>query len=472
MEQKATEVNRFTDIFKTLKANQYKVANTSAKQRIAKLKTLKNALEVDYKQAIREALQKDLNKPYLETDLTEIYPVIKEIKYASKHLKSWMKNQPVDTPLALLGASSWIKYEPKGVCLIMAPWNFPVNLLLVPLVSAIASGNTVVLKPSEMTAHASQVLKQIIETVFSSDEIVLVEGGIEESQDLLKLPFNHIFFTGSPAVGKIVMRAASEHLTSVTLELGGKSPSIIHESANLKDVIKKTVFGKFLNSGQTCIAPDYMLVHESIKEEFVSVFKETVAKFYSENPETSHSYCRVINGKHHQRLLHHLEDAKQRGAKIEIGGQENAKENYLAPTLVLDVPLEATLMQDEIFGPILPVLTFKTLNDILEIVNSKDKPLALYIFSKNRAFIKQVINTTRAGGTCINHNLIHFLNNNLPFGGSNHSGLGKSHGKFGFEAFSNPRAVMKQHTMGALDLLYPPYTNLKQKLIDLTLKWF
>lgn len=465
-------VQNIEAIFNTLKSNQWKVGNTNSKERLRKLKVLKKALESTYKQELREALKKDLNKPYLETDLTELYPVIKEIKYVSKQLKFWMENQPVGTPLALIGATSWIKYEPKGVCLIMAPWNFPVNLLFVPLVAAIAAGNTVVLKPSEMTPHSSKVMKKIIEDVFKPDEVVLIEGGIQESQELLKLPFNHIFFTGSPTIGKIVMKAASEHLTSVTLELGGKSPSIIDASANLKDAVKKTVFGKFLNAGQTCIAPDYMLIHESIKDDFVSLFKETVIKFYSENPEQSQSYCRTVNEKHHARLLNHFEEAKKLGATIELGGLENKKGNYLSPTLISNVPREASLLQEEIFGPILPIVTFRTIDDVLEIINSKEKPLALYIFSKNKTFAKQVIKNTRAGATCINHNLIHFLNNKLPFGGSNNSGLGKSHGKFGFEAFSNKRAVMKQHTIGALDLLYPPYNSFKQKIIDWTLKWF
>ena len=315
-------------------------------------------------------------------------------------------------------------------------------------------------------------MKQVVETVFSPNEVVLVEGGIDMAQELLRLPFNHIFFTGSPMVGKLVMKAAAENLSSVTLELGGKTPSIVDASANLEDVVRKTVFGKFLNAGQTCIAPDYMIVHESIKEAFVELFKKTVNKFYSENPEQSNSYCRIVNQKHHTRLLKHLEDSKKLGANIELGGIENEKDNYLAPTLVTNLSKESTLLQDEIFGPILPVLTFKSLEDILEIVNEKEKPLALYIFSKNKHFIKEIITNTRSGATCINHNLIHFLNNNLPFGGSNHSGLGKSHGKFGFEAFSNKRAIMKQHTVGALDLLYPPYNKFKQKIIDLTLKWF
>lgn len=467
-----TNDNSFIQIFNLLKENQFKIANTGSKQRIAKLKSLKKALEVTYKQELRDALKKDLNKPFLETDLTEIYPIIKEIKYISKNLGSWMKNQNVDTPLALIGASSWIKHEPKGVCLIMAPWNFPVNLLFVPLVSAIAAGNTVILKPSEMTVHTSKVMKKIIENVFSHDEVAFIEGGIQESQELLKLPFNHIFFTGSPNVGKIVMKAAAENLTSVTLELGGKSPSIIDASANLKDVVHKTVFGKFLNAGQTCIAPDYMMVHESIKDEFISLFKETVTKFYSENPEQSQSFCRVVNGKHHERLVNHLEEAKKLGAIVELGGIENEKNNYIAPTLISNVPKQASLLQEEIFGPILPIVTFKTVDEVLNMINSKEKPLALYIFSKKKSFTNQIINNTRAGATCINHNLIHFLNNNLPFGGSNHSGLGKSHGKFGFEAFSNKRAIMKQHTIGTLDLLYPPYNSFKQKLIDLTLKWF
>ena len=468
----ATNENIFIQIFNLLKENQFKVANTTSKERIAKLKALKKGLESTYKYELREALKNDLNKPYLETDLTEIYPVIKEIKYISKNLGSWMKNQKVNTPLALIGASSWIKHEPKGVCLIIAPWNFPVNLLFVPLVSAIAAGNTVILKPSEMTPHSSEVMKKIIDEVFKPDEVVLIQGGIEVSQELLKLPFNHIFFTGSPMVGKIVMKAAAEHLTSVTLELGGKSPSIVDASANLKDVVHKTVFGKFLNAGQTCIAPDYILVHESIKDDFISLFKETVAKFYSKNPEQSQSYCKIINQKHHTRLISHLDEAKKLGATIELGGKGNEKANYLSPTLISNVLKEASLLREEIFGPILPVLTFKTVDEVLNIINNKEKPLALYIFSKNKRFIKQIINNTRAGATCINHNLIHFLNNNLPFGGINNSGLGKSHGKFGFEAFSNKRSVMKQYTIGALNLLYPPYNSFKQKIVDLTLKWF
>jgi len=268
------------------------------------------------------------------------------------------------------------------------------------------------------------------------------------------------------------MKAASENLTSVTLELGGKTPSIVDVSASLKDAVHKTVFGKFLNAGQTCIAPDYMLVHQSIKDEFVSLFRETVTKFYSENPKESNSLCRVVNERHHSRLVNHLEEAKKQGAITELGGIVDEKTNYLSPTLISNVPENASLLQEEIFGPILPIVTFKSIDDVLQIINSKEKPLALYIFSKNKSFTNEVINNTRAGATCINHNLIHFLNNNLPFGGSNHSGLGKSHGKFGFEAFSNKRAVMKQHAIGALDLLYPPYNSFKQKLIDLTLKWF
>ncbi|MGB1307804.1 MAG: aldehyde dehydrogenase family protein [Oceanihabitans sp.] len=464
--------NTFSDLFNKQKANQFAIGNTTYKQRIAKLNALKKAVEVTYKNKIREALYADFKKPHTETDLTEIYPVISEIKFAKKHLKSWMKRQKVETPIALLGSSSWYVYEPKGVCLIISPWNFPLNLTFSPLVSAIAAGNTVIIKPSEMTPNISRVMGEIILDLFPENEIALVEGEVKVSQELLKLPFNHIFFTGSPAVGKIVMLAAAKHLTSVTLELGGKSPTIIDQTANLKSAAKRIAWGKFVNNGQTCIAPDYLLVQEAVKDAFVIELRKQLQAFFTEDVSASNSISRIVNAKHFKRLESHLEDAKQNQATIEIGGKTDASDNFIAPTVISNLPEEATLMQEEIFGPILPIKTYKEIDEVIAYINANEKPLALYVYSKSKKNINKIIKNTRAGSTAINNNVLQYSNHNLPFGGSNNSGIGKAHGVFGFQEFSNLRSVMKQHTKGSIEFLFPPYTNLKQKLVDLTIKWF
>ncbi|MBQ0787968.1 MAG: aldehyde dehydrogenase family protein [Oceanihabitans sp.] len=464
--------NKYATLFNTQKANQYHIGNTTYKQRIAKLNALKKAVEVTYKDSIRQALFADFKKPFTETDLTEIYPVIGEIKFAKSHLKSWMKHQRVETPMSLLGSSSYYLYEPKGVCLLISPWNFPLNLTFGPLVSAIAAGNTVIIKPSEMTPNISKVMAEMVADLFDENEIALIEGEVEVSQELLKLPFNHIFFTGSPQVGKIVMQAASKHLTSVTLELGGKSPTIIDETANLKAAAKKIAWGKFLNSGQTCIAPDYLLVKDAVKDAFVSELREQLKIFYTADASASDSLSRVVNAKHYERLVAHLEDAKSKNATIEIGGKTASEDNFMEPTVISNLPETASLLQDEIFGPILPIKTYKTLEEAIAYINSKEKPLALYVYSKSKKNTNTVIKNTRAGSTAINNNVLQYTNHNLPFGGSNNSGIGKAHGIFGFQEFSNMRSVLKQHTIGSIEFLFPPYTNFKQKLVDLTIKWF
>jgi aldehyde dehydrogenase (NAD+) len=464
--------NRYSTLFDSQKAQQLEIGRTNYKERVKKLKALKYAVEKTFKQALRDALYKDFKKPQLEVDLTEIYPVVDEINFVTKHLRSWLVKQPVSTPLTLLGSSSWIKNESKGVCLIISPWNFPVNLTFGPLVSAIAAGNTVIVKPSEMTPHTSKVMHDIVKTVFKEHEVAFVEGAVEVSTELLKLPFNHIFFTGSPQVGKIVMKAAAEHLASVTLELGGKSPVIIDDTTNLDKAIKKIIYGKFLNVGQTCIAPDYVFINDAIKAAFIERFKTQLVAFYSENALDSNSFGRIVNQKHFERLQGYLKDAISRNATIAIGGVSKEKENYIEPTLVFDLDEESALMTNEIFGPILPVKTYTEISEVLDYINAKEKPLALYIFSNNKKRINEIITNTRAGGTCINHNLLQFLNHNLPFGGSNNSGIGKSHGYYGFLEFTNQRSVLKQHTVSAVDLLMPPYTDFKQKIVDLTIKWF
>ncbi len=464
--------NRHYELFEKQKKNQFAVGRTNYKERLKKLKALKFALEKTYRKALRDAMYKDFKKPQTEVDLTEIYLVVKEIKYTIANLKSWLKKQRVDTPLTLLGTSSYIKYEPKGVCLIISPWNYPVTLTFGPLVYAIASGNTVIIKPSEMTPNTSSVMAQMVKELFSEDEVALIEGEVDVAQELLKLPFNHIFFTGSPSVGKIIMAAAAKHLTSVTLELGGKSPTIIHESSHIKSAIKNIVWGKYLNNGQTCIAPDYVLIHESILKAFITEFKSKVVAYYSENPLSSDSYGRVVNERHFRRLVQSIEDAKTNNGTIELGGNYDASSNYIAPTLITGLSDDATLLNEEIFGPILPIKTYKTIDEVIDYINSKEKPLALYIYAKDKKFVNTVIQNTRAGSTCINSNALQFSNHHLPFGGSNNSGIGKAHGFYSFQEFTNARSVLKRHTVGPLYLLFPPYNKFKEKIAKAAVKWF
>lgn len=464
--------NPYYQLFLKQKENQFKIGKSTYRQRVKKLNALQRAIEVTYREQIKEALYKDLGKPVVETELSEVYQIIGDIKHAKKHLHQWMRKQRVNTPMAMLGSSSYYIYEPKGVCLIISPWNFPFNLTFGPLVSAIATGNTAIIKPSEMTPNCSALMAKIVTDVFSEDEVALVEGEVEVSTALLELPFNHIFFTGSPNVGKIVMSAAAKNLASVTLELGGKSPTVIDSTANIDKAAKKIMWGKYMNAGQICVSPDYVLIDEVKKLEFIESCKKWIKHFYTEQPKDSKSFARIVTHKHFDRLKSHIENAENFNAKIEVGGQLDSDSKYIAPTIISNLKDEATLLQEEIFGPILPIVTFKTLDEAINYINAKERPLALYIYSKSKANTKKVIQHTRAGGTCINNNIIHYANHNLPFGGTNNSGIGKSHGFFGFEAFSNKRAVVKQHTFGVTELLFPPYTNLKEKLARLTIKWF
>ena len=464
--------NPYYELFSKQKAHQYEIGQNTYNQRVKTLNTLQRAIEVTYRAQIQDALYKDLGKPTMESELSEVYQIVGDIKFAKANLYKWMRKQKVKTPLSMLGASSYYIYEPKGVCLIISPWNFPFNLTFGPLVSAIAAGNTAIIKPSEMTPNSSALMAKIVNDVFSEDEVALIEGEVEVSTELLKLPFNHIFFTGSPNVGKIIMSAASKHLASVTLELGGKSPTVIDKTANIDKAAKKVIWGKYLNAGQICVAPDYVLIDESIKTEFIASCKKWMQQFYKDQPKNSKSYARIVTNKHFERLKSHLENAKRLDATIEVGGQLDSDSKYIAPTIVSNLKEEATLLQEEIFGPILPIVTYNSLDEAIDYINAKERPLALYIYSKSKANTKKIIQNTRAGGTCINNNIIHYANHNLPFGGTNNSGIGKSHGFFGFEAFSNKRAVVKQHTFGVSEFLFPPYTDLKERLARITIKWF
>ena len=464
-----TEIER---IFHLQKSNQQHIANSSARERIKKLDRLHEAV-LKYRTEIREALYNDFRKHPSEVDIIEIFKITSDIKHTRSRLKKWMRPRKVTTPLSQLGSSSYIHYEPKGVVLIISPWNFPVNLTFGPMVSAIAAGNCIMLKPSEHTPHTSALMKKMVSELFDESEVALIEGGAEVSTELLTLPFNHIYFTGSPEIGKVVMKAAAEHLASVTLELGGKSPTLVDETANLKEAAQRIAFSKWMNNGQVCLAPDHVFVHQSVAKEFLDLLKSSTVSYYGEDASSSSAYNRIVNNRHFKRIEGYFNDALSKGAKVEFGGEKDSTQDYFGPTIMSNISEDSELSENEIFGPILPFIVYTDLQGVIDKIRSKAKPLALYIYSKNKKTIERVISNTRAGATVVNHGGVHFFNNYLPFGGSNNSGIGKGNGYFGFEEFSNPRAVTKQWSpISGLDLMMPPYNEKKQRLIDMTIKWF
>ncbi len=460
-----------TRIFQLQLANKRKIRQTSAEERIQKINLLMEAIN-DRLPELKKAVFEDLGKPPAEVMLSEVYPIITEIKTIRRKLKKWMLPKHVPAPIALLGSKNEIHLEPKGVVLIMAPWNFPFQLAISPLMSALAAGNCVMLKPSEISANTSRFIKSLIDDFFEQNEVAVFEGDAEIGKALLDLPFNHILFTGSTTVGKKVMAAAAKHLSSVTLELGGKSPVLIDKTADIKEAAKRITWGKFLNAGQTCIAPDYVLVPKKQLDEFVDKSKKHIQKLYGKNSiHTNPDYCRIIDEKSFARLKSLVDEALKSDAAIQIGG-EFADVNFIAPTLMTNVNVDSGIMKEEIFGPVLPILPYDSIEDALDMINAKPNPLALYIFSKDKEINRQILQNTSAGDTVINDVVVHFSNINLPFGGSNHSGIGKSHGFAGFKAFSHERSVMHQPRFSMVKLLYPPYSAITKKIIDLTIKYF
>ncbi|PWK25149.1 aldehyde dehydrogenase (NAD+) [Arcicella aurantiaca] len=456
-------------VFNAQKNNAQSLANTNAKIRKDKLRKLLD-WTIAHEEQIGKALFNDFKKNPAETNLGEILGVVGEIKHLLKHLNSWMKPQSVPTPMNMIGTSAHVRFEPKGVCLIISPWNYPFNLSIKPLAQAIAAGNTVMLKPSELTPNTSALLKKMLSELFEENEVAVFEGDVEVSQTLLNLPFNHIFFTGSPAIGKIVMSAAAKNLTSVTLELGGKSPCIVDETANIKKAAEKIAWGKFINNGQTCIAPDYVLVHKSIAQELISSLKSAITTMYGNEPKLSPDYCRIVNNRHFNRLNGLLKEAVENGATLEIGGQTDDSDNYIAPTILSSLTDSMKIMQEEIFGPILPILSFSTNEEAIGQIKSREKPLAMYINSNKESNIKYFMDNSSAGGTVINDCVIHYGHTEIPFGGVNNSGIGKSGGIWGFIEFSNQRAVMRQK-FGTFKMIYPPYTPFVSKLIKFFVKY-
>ena len=419
--------------------------------RIEQLKRLKQAV-VDAQEAIVNAVKADLGRPDFEAYFEIV--AISEINYALKNIKSWVKPKKVSSGIEQFPASAQIYPEPLGVVLIIAPWNYPFQLMISPLTGAIAAGNCAVLKPSEVAANTSRVIADIIQKTFDPAYIAVVEGGVETSQQLLEEKFDHIFFTGSTAIGKIVMQAAAKHLTPVTLELGGKSPCIVDSDVDLKYAAKRITWGKYLNAGQTCIAPDYLLVDRRIKSDLLTEIKKCVGEFYGDDPAQSPDYARLISRRHFERLEPLLKDGE-----IVIGGQTNPEEKYIAPTVVDQVSWESPLMQDEIFGPILPVLEYTDLKEAIAQINARPKPLALYIFSKDKQKQEQVLQETSSGGVCINDTVMHIGVSTLPFGGVGDSGIGNYHGKASFDTFSHYKSVLKKGFRFDPNWRYPPYKD-------------
>lgn len=446
---------------------------STAGQRIERLERLRTSL-LAHKEALYEAFAADYHKSRFEVDGTEIVPCLDELRHTIKLLKRWMRPTRIRATELTMGNSAQVQYQPRGRCLIIAPWNYPLSLTLCPLVSALAAGNTAILKPSEMAPRVAQVLASIVAKAFPTHEVALFEGALATSQVLLDMPFDHIFFTGSPAVGKVVMAAAAKHLTSVTLELGGKSPTIVDETADLRKAAETILWGKFVNAGQTCVAPDYLYVHASVRDAFVAACQAIIKARYGDSAQSQRSNAdltHIINQRHTQRIEGLLQDATARGARVLSGGEVDTAGNYIAPTLIDRVPPDARLMQEEIFGPVLPILTYTDLQQVIRAINADHKPLALYLWSNNQSTIDTVLSQTSSGGACVNHCMIQFAHGNLPFGGVNNSGIGSAHGVYGFKAFSHERAVLRGGWLPSIRMYFPPYTAARSKLMNLLVNW-
>ncbi|PKR78920.1 aldehyde dehydrogenase family protein [Halalkalibacillus sediminis] len=417
--------------------------------RIHQLQKLKDMLH-RYEPRIYEALNKDLNKSSYEVLTTELGFLLNELNETIKYLKDWMTPRKVKTPSTHKGAKSIIYKQPYGVTLIISPWNYPLHLAIAPLIGAISAGNTAVIKPSELTPYTSDLLEEMIKETFEEKYITVLQGDKETSQQLLKEPFDYIFFTGSVPVGKIIMQEAGKQLIPVTLELGGKSPCIVDRDAKLDLAAKRIAWGKFTNAGQTCVAPDYLLVHESVKQTFIKKIKEEIEKLYTDNALQNDDFSSIVNENHFNRLLDYLEDGK-----VIYGGQSDKNTLKINPTIVDDITWQSNVMQDEIFGPILPVRTFGRLEDVVDEIEHSRNPLALYYFSENYQKQEWITRNISFGGGCINDTLMHLGNNHLPFGGIGSSGIGKYHGRASFDTFTHQKSVLKQTTAFDLAFRYP-----------------
>lgn len=453
------------DIEETVRAQRAFFATGATKSvayRIRALNGLKAAV-LRREQALYTAMKADLNKSEFETYMTELGMVLEEARFVTGHLPSWAKNRTVPTPLAQFHSKSFRMAEPYGVVLIMAPWNYPFQLSMEPLIGAVAAGNCVLLKPSAYAPHASQVMADIVADCFPPEYVAVVQGGRSENENLLKQRFDYIFFTGSVSVGKLVMESASRNLTPVSLELGGKSPCIVDSTANLKVAARRVAFGKFLNAGQTCVAPDYLLIDRRVKDRFVGYLKREITAFYGASPLTNENYPKIVNEKHFNRLKGLME-----GEHIAAGGETDGRAK-IAPTLLDGVTAQSPVMQEEIFGPILPVITFEEIGEAISFVAAMEKPLALYLFTGDRAVEKRVLSSLSFGGGCVNDTIIHLASSRLGFGGVGSSGMGSYHGRESFNTFSHYKSIVRKGNWIDLPFRYPPYTAFHLKLLKLFL---
>ncbi len=434
-------------------------ATLPVERRIKALKKLRQAL-LDNEQVIADALKKDLGKAAEESYMCETGLVISEISYLLRHIRRFSREKTVVTPLAQFASRSYQKPMPYGVALIMSPWNYPVLLTLDPLADALAAGNTAIIKPSAYSPATGELLQKLVSDIFPPEYVTVVTGGREENNYLLDEKFDCIFFTGSKSVGQMVMEKAAKHLTPVTLELGGKSPCIVHSDADLKLAARRIVFGKYLNCGQTCVAPDYILCHKSVKQQFVECVKEEIQRQYGQA-----EYGKIINRKHFDRICSLIDPAK-----VIVGGGSDPETLQIEPTVMDDVTWDDAVMQEEIFGPIMPVLTYDSIDQVIEQVNGRDKPLALYIFAKNKAVIRKVTGRCAYGGGCVNDVVIHLATSSMGFGGVGESGMGSYHGKIGFDTFTHYKSIVDKKTWLDLPMRYQPYSKLYAKMIRLFLK--
>lgn len=429
--------------------------------RIDALKKLKKAVS-DNQQEIFDAMLADFNKCKAEVYMSEIGLTLDEIGHHIKHLRKWMRTKRVPTPISQFPSKSFIVKQPKGVALIMSPWNYPLLLCLEPLVGAISAGCTAVVKPSAYTPKTSSAIAKIIGSIFPKEYIAVVEGGREQNASLLEEPFDYIFFTGSSTVGKVVLEKAAKNLTPVTLELGGKSPVIVDKSANISLAARRIAFGKVLNAGQTCVAPDYLFIHQDVKEQFVKAYKKALQEFFPTNDMSSMTV--IVNQKHFERVSNLI-----KGETILIGGQTDSARRFIAPTLLDNVSFDAPIMQEEIFGPVLPMISYTDIQSCIDYINANPKPLALYLFTKNKKLEKLFFKSCIYGGGCINDTIVHIATSHLPFGGVGNSGMGSYHGEQSFQTFSHYKSILKNSSVIDLPIRYRPFTKIKEKLVRLVL---
>lgn len=421
--------------------------------RVAQLKKLKEAIS-KYEQDIVTALYEDLRKPAFEAYATEVGFVLDSIGHTIKHLEKWAKPVKVKTPLHQPFSKAYIQYDPYGVVLVVAPFNYPFQLAIEPLVGALAAGNTVILKPSEYTTSTERILKVLLEETFEPEVVSVVLGDREVVTELIHAPFDYIFFTGSVPVGKVVMKAAAENLVPVTLELGGKSPCVVHSDADIKTAAKRIAWGKFMNAGQICVAPDYIYVHESVKEAFIEAVSQVVLEFYGPFPQKSEDYCRIVNERQFDRLVALIEHDR-----VVMGGQYDKEDLYIAPTLMKDITWADAIMADEIFGPLMPILTYTHLEDVVSEVNKRPKPLAFYVFTESDGVSSYLHERISFGGGCVNDTISHVASAFMPFGGVGSSGMGNYHGEYSFKTFSHEKSILKKSSQFDVKMLYPPYKN-------------